>query len=73
MPSGEEAVAVRVQEGKGGWEDIVVVYHVGEIGHRFFALVHWSGKSCSVMDGGIDSVNCCLPTVKSLISESTLR
>ena len=64
VPGGEEAGAVGVEEGEGGGEGRVVVYYVGEVGHGFVAFVEGGGEvGCGEgVGGGVDGVDCCLPT-----------
>lgn len=63
MPASEEAIAVRVQEGEGGREILVIIDDVGEVGHASVTLVHWGGKGGGVVGGWVNSVNCCLPAL----------
>lgn len=56
---------MRVEEGDGGWEAVVVVDDVGQVGHGLVALVDGSGERVGVLDGGIgwvDGVDSALPT-----------
>lgn len=61
---------MRVKEDEGGREIVVVVYHVGEVGHGLSAFVHWGCEGgIRGVGGGVDSVDCCLPAVFSISRE----
>lgn len=54
-----------MEEGDGGWEAVVVVDDVGQVGHGLVALVDGSDERVGVLDGGIgwvDGVDSALPT-----------
>ena len=61
MPGGEEAGAVRVDEGEGRWKVGVVVDDVGEVGHGFSAFVHGGCEGGGVGGGRVDGVDGRLP------------
>ncbi len=60
MPASEEAITVRVDQGKSRRQGVIVVYYVGEVGHGFVAFVHRGCEGGSVCRR-IDGENCGLP------------
>lgn len=71
MPGHEEAGAVGVEEGDCGGEVVVVVDHVGEVGHGLVAFVEGGGEGVGVgarFLGGVDDVDCSLPAIAERVS-----
>lgn len=56
-----------VEEYDIGWERVIEVDDVGEIGHGFVAFIRWGSEDVRVFGGTsrwVDDIDCWIPTVK---------
>ena len=67
MPSREETRSVRVEEGYGGREIVVVIDEVGQVRHGLVALIDGGGEPVGVRCdiSRIDYIDGSLPTAKT--------